>query len=147
MVISGLEKFSLIDYPGKASAIIFTFGCNLSCPFCHNPELKKGNWDKMNIFSQDEIYEFMKSRIGKLDALTITGGEPSIHQALPEFIKRIKSLGFLIKLDSNGVNTQKISDILKMNIVDYWAIDIKGDLEIYKRCGYQGEDLDQIKKH
>ena len=146
MIISGLEKFSLLDYPGKISAVLFTFGCNLNCPFCHNPELKLGNWNDMSVYTTDEIYQFMKNKVGKLDALTITGGEPTIHEDLLDFIKKIKSLGFLIKLDTNGVNCEKVEKIMKEKVVDYWAMDIKGDLKIYNKCGFQLKSLNNIER-
>jgi pyruvate formate lyase activating enzyme len=146
MIISGLEKFSLLDYPGKISAVLFTFGCNLNCPFCHNPELKLGNWNDMSVYTTDEIYQFMKEKIGKLDALTITGGEPTIHDDLLDFIKKIKSLGFLIKLDTNGVNCEKVERIMKEKVVDYWAMDIKGDIDIYRKCGFKLDNLVNIKQ-
>ena len=104
MTIAGLVKSSLIDYPGKVSAVIFTQGCNFRCGFCHNPSLIPITNDQNTSlqFSESEVLEFLGSRVGKLDGVVITGGEPTIQPDLVEFIKKIKKLGFLVKLDTNG---------------------------------------------
>ncbi len=131
MKISGLVRSSLIDYPGKIAAVIFTQGCNFRCGFCHNPDLiciENAELDK-NI---DEIFIFLEFRRGKLDGVVITGGEPLIHPDIIDFIKRIKSLGFLVKIDTNGSNPDKLSQLINLNLVDYIAMDIKGPLEKYE---------------
>ena len=121
MQIGGIQKTSLLDYPDKISAIVFTQGCNFRCGYCHNPELLV--MKNIAPFSQDEIFEFLKTRIGKLDAVVITGGEPCLQQDLLKFIKAIKALGFLVKLDTNGSYPQVLNNVLPY--VDYVAMDIK----------------------
>jgi len=132
MHIGGFQKFSLIDYPGKTSAILFTTGCNFRCRYCHNPELVIPEQ-----FAQDipltSIYSFLKTRKGKLDAVTITGGEPTHHNDLLEMIQEIKSLGFLIKLDSNGSRPEVLKSIIDKKLVDYLAMDIKAPLPDYAK--------------
>lgn len=144
MRIGGLEKFSLIDYPGAISAIIFTVGCNFRCPFCHNPALVEETIDT-NI-SKKEILNFLKKRIGALDAVTITGGEPTMHSDLIPFIKSIKKLGFKIKLDSNGTNPEVLRKVLKENLVDYLAMDIKSTPEKYMATVGRPVNLEKIKE-
>jgi len=144
MRIGGLEKFSLIDYPGAISAIIFTVGCNFRCPFCHNPALVEETIDT-NI-SKKEILDFLKKRIGSLDAVTITGGEPTMHSDLVPFIKSIKKLGFKIKLDSNGTNPNVLRKVLKEKLVDYLAMDIKSTPEKYMATVGRPVNLEKIKE-
>ena len=105
MVFGGLEKFSLIDYPGKSCAIAFTVGCNFLCPYCHNPELIKRDKNSI-VIPEQEILDFLAMRKGKLDALSITGGEPTLHSDLLDFIEKVKDMGFFVKLDSNGTNPE-----------------------------------------
>lgn len=131
MIISAMQKFSMIDFPGKLSAILFTQGCNFRCPYCHNPELISSKAE--NIITEEEIFDFLKSRINKLDAVVITGGEPTLHSDLPDFIAKIKDLGFLIKLDTNGTNPDLLQEIIDRNIVDYIAMDIKGPIDEYSK--------------
>jgi len=132
MKIGGLHKFSMIDYPGMLCAIVFTQGCNFRCPYCHNPELV--SFDKFGpTIPEQEILEFLKTRIGKLDAVSITGGEPTLHEALPAFIRKVKELGFLVKLDTNGTNPDMLKMLIEENLVDYLAMDIKAPLDEYKR--------------
>jgi pyruvate formate lyase activating enzyme len=130
MIIGGIQKTSLIDYPEKISAIIFTQGCNFRCPYCHNPELirEKG---KEKREKRKEIIEFLKSRIGKLDGVVITGGEPTLHKDLPKFIKEIKKLGFAVKLDTNGTNPDMLKKLIGEKLIDYVAMDIKAPIEKY----------------
>ncbi|HOE74858.1 MAG TPA: anaerobic ribonucleoside-triphosphate reductase activating protein [bacterium] len=131
MIIAGLQKFSLIDYPDKICAIIFTRGCNFRCRYCHNPEICRNLKDQTNI-PLKEIYHFLQRKKGKLDAVTITGGEPTIHPDLIRMIKRIKEMGFLLKLDTNGSNPDVLETIIQKKLVDYIAMDIKAPLEKYK---------------
>jgi len=132
MKIGGLQKFSLIDYPDKICAIVFTQGCDFLCPFCHNPELVEPK-----LFSQpipeDEIFSFLKKRKGKLEAVTITGGEPCLQSDLPVFLQKIKEMGYLLKLDTNGSFPEMLNEIIEQNLIDYLAIDIKGPLEKYEK--------------
>ncbi len=137
MFIGGLQKSSLIDYPEKISAIIFTQGCNFRCPYCHNPELIEKNCSPIpppTLRWRDGvggIIEFLKSRIGKLDGVVITGGEPTLHKDLPEFISKIKTLGFAVKLDTNGTNPQMLQELIDKKLIDYVAMDIKAPLDKY----------------
>ena len=132
MIIGGLVKFSLNDYPGKSSAIVFTRGCNFRCRFCHNPELvlpeKYG--DEIPL---EKIYDFLKSRVNKLEAVTVSGGEPSNHSDLPKFLEKIKKMGFFVKLDTNGTRPEMIEKILKEGNADYIAMDIKAPFGDYKK--------------
>ncbi len=126
--IGGVQKFSLLDYPDKISAIIFTSGCNFRCGYCHNPELFFSNSE----WNEEKVLEFLKTRQGKLDGVVITGGEPTIHKDLPEFIKKIKALDFLVKLDTNGTNPEMLEVLVQSNLIDYVAMDIKAPLSKYK---------------
>ncbi|MBP7563983.1 MAG: anaerobic ribonucleoside-triphosphate reductase activating protein [Candidatus Cloacimonetes bacterium] len=128
--IAGFQKFSLIDYPGYISAIIFTQGCNFRCPWCHNAELVLPEQYEKDL-EIPSILSFLQKRAGKLDAVTITGGEPTLHPDLPAFIQTIKSMGYKIKLDSNGSNPEMLKRIIDKGLVDYLAMDIKAPLEKY----------------
>jgi pyruvate formate lyase activating enzyme len=123
--ISGLERSSLLDYPGKVSAVIFTHGCNLRCPYCHNPELVTGSFCKKTEITQKYLFKFLKKRKGKLDGVVITGGEPLVHDDLKDLIVKIKGMDYLVKLDTNGTYPRKLKQILKDGLVDYIAMDVK----------------------
>jgi pyruvate formate lyase activating enzyme len=142
--IGGLQKSSLIDYPEKISAIIFTQGCNFRCPYCHNPNLVNGELEMGN--GEAKILEFLSSRIGKLDGVVITGGEPTLHKDLPEFIKQIKDLGFAIKLDTNGTNPDMLQQLIDEKLIDYVAMDIKAPIEKYNEIVYTKVNIDNILK-
>jgi len=130
MIIGGFQKFSLIDYPGKICAIVFTQGCNFRCPYCHNPELVDPK--KFGIeLKEDEILSFLDRRKGKLDAVTITGGEPLLQSDLSAFLSAIKRLGYLVKLDTNGSFPSRLKKIIELKSVDYLAMDIKTSLDKY----------------
>ncbi len=130
MKIGGFQKFSLLDYPGQLAAIVFTQGCNFRCPYCHNPELVEPERYTETI-PEESVLAFLRGRIGKLGAVVITGGEPTLHANLPEFVRRIKELGFLVKMDSNGSNPEVIERLVSENLVDYWAMDIKAPWHLY----------------
>ena len=142
MLIGGLQKSSLVDYPGKICAIIFTQGCNFRCPYCHNPELVKPELFEKPI-PEDEIFSFLKNRKGKLDAVEITGGEPTLQKDLLDFIRKIKDMGFLIKLDSNGTNPKIVKKAISDGIVDYLAMDVKAPIDKYSET--VGVDVDTVK--
>ena len=147
MLLGGVQKFSAIDYPGKLSAIVFTIGCNFRCPFCHNPELVLPEQIKdQPIFSEKEFFNFLKERKGLLDGVCITGGEPTVQSDLSNFIQKIKNLGYLVKLDSNGSNPKVLRDLLEKKIVDYLAMDIKSPLEKYSLATGVEINLDDIKE-
>jgi pyruvate formate lyase activating enzyme len=145
MLIGGLQKTSLIDYPGNISAIIFTQGCNFRCPYCHNPELVKPKLFGPRI-SEDELFDFLELKKGKLDAISITGGEPTLQPDLYDFIKKIKAMGFKVKLDSNGTNFEVLEKLIAEKLIDYVAMDIKAPLEKYEEVVKMKVDLENIKK-
>ena len=143
MQIGGLAKFSLSDFPGFTAAIIFTIGCNFRCPYCHNKSL----WDlKHPKISEEEIFKFLKERQGKLDGVVISGGEPTIHSDLSEFIKKIKYLGYKIKLNTNGTNPNILKALLKDKLLDYIAMDIKSPFALYDKVCAVKVDINAIKK-
>jgi pyruvate formate lyase activating enzyme len=128
MNISGFQKFSLIDYPGKISAVVFTQGCNFRCPYCHNPELFE---NKPGLIDEKIVLDFLKTRKNQLETVVITGGEPTLQPDLINFLEKVNKLGFLAKLDTNGTKPQIIQKALKLNLVDYIAMDIKGPINKY----------------
>ncbi len=130
MKIGGFQKFSLIDYPGKLTSTVFTQGCNFRCPYCHNPELVNPRLFREPI-SLEEIVTFLEKRRGKIDAVTISGGEPTLQQDLPVFARRLKDMGYLIKLDTNGSNPFIIESLLDERLVDFIAMDIKTTIPRY----------------
>lgn len=145
LLIGGLKKTSLLDYPDKISAIVFTQGCNFRCGYCHNPNLLKANQQE-DIYSIDVFFDFLKKRVGKLDGVVITGGEPTLQKDLVSFIEHIKSLGFLVKLDTNGSNPQVLEELLQKKLIDYVAMDIKAPLDKYSEIVCTNIDVDKIKK-
>ncbi len=134
MKIAGFKKQSLIDYPGNISSVVFTQGCNFRCGFCHNPDLvlpeKYGK-----TYDNDEILAYLKKYAKMLDAVCITGGEPTMHKDLPLFISKIKDLDLKVKLDSNGTNPKMLKSLIEQNMVDFIAVDIKHQLkfELYNK--------------
>lgn len=130
MKFKGLHKISLIDYPGKICAIVFTGGCNFRCHYCHNPELVIG-YENLPDIAEEEVVSFMQKRKGMLDGLCISGGEPTIYEDLPKFMSQIKDLGFLVKLDTNGTNPNMLKYVIEKGLVDYIAMDIKGTYTRY----------------
>ena len=141
MKIFGLDKFSLLDYPGKISSIIFLSGCNMNCSYCYNSDLIRSSESN---YTEEEVFDFLKSRVGKIDGVVITGGEPTINDDLIEFIKKIKKLGFLIKLDTNGSNPEMLKELINNNILDYVAMDIKNSLNKYKSVVNVNLDINNI---
>ncbi|MCG2695793.1 radical SAM protein [Candidatus Parcubacteria bacterium] len=178
MLLGGLQKFSLLDYEGFISAIVFTQGCNLKCRFCYNPMLvwPSGFQSKASQFKQkdhcpkikeSDLFEFPKSRAGKLDAVVITGGEPTIQPDLPRFTAKIKKLGYLVKLDTNGTNPEMLNYLINpapflkprckrtghskrcgvaKKLIDYIAMDIKGSQVKYKKITGSAVSFNKIKK-
>jgi pyruvate formate lyase activating enzyme len=130
MKIGGFQRFSLLDYPGQLAAIIFTQGCNFRCPYCHNPELVDPErfspaWENA------KVLDFLSRRKGKLGAVVITGGEPTCQPDLVRFTRKIKKMGYLIKMDTNGSNPDVIRELADKKLVDYWAMDLKAPLDLY----------------
>ncbi|HNV92953.1 MAG TPA: anaerobic ribonucleoside-triphosphate reductase activating protein [Candidatus Cloacimonas sp.] len=131
MKIGGLQKFSLLDYPGELSAIIFTQGCNFRCPYCHNPELV----DPVRyspLLDTEWVLRFLYKRHKKLSAVVVTGGEPTLQEDLIPFLKLIKAMRYKIKLDTNGSHPDVLQEIGNLGLVDYWAMDIKAPIKLYK---------------
>ncbi|MGZ3577650.1 MAG: anaerobic ribonucleoside-triphosphate reductase activating protein [Syntrophales bacterium] len=145
MLIGGLQKVSLIEYPGKIGAIAFTQGCNFRCPYCHNPELVDPDLYR-ECLSEEGVLSFLQKRKGKLDALTITGGEPTIQVDLLDFIKCVKNIGYLIKLDTNGSCPEVLERLIGGRLVDYIAMDIKGPLHKYRTVTRSKIDEDKIRQ-
>lgn len=134
MKIAGFEPLTLIDYPGKIAAIVFTPGCVLRCPYCHNPELIEAHGPADPYFRHNretEFFRFLEKRRGKLDGVVITGGEPTIHPDLMDFVRQVKDRGFLVKLDTNGAFPDKVEAFIASGLVDYFAMDIKHAPEKY----------------
>lgn len=130
MKIGGLQKLSLVDYPGKTAAAIFTVGCNFRCGYCHNPELVlPERFDKE--IPLEEVFEFLEKRQGLLDGIVVSGGEPTMHDDLPEFLSSIKKMGYLVKLDSQGSNPKMLKRIIDEGSIDFIAMDIKSTLPKY----------------
>jgi len=126
MRIGGFQKTSLLDYPGKISSIIFTIGCNLRCPFCYVPQLVLPEKIKeIKEIPEDYIFSYLDKNKKFIDAVVITGGEPTIHEDLPDFIQRIKNMGFLLGLETNGTNSQMLRYLIDKKLVDYIEMDVK----------------------
>ncbi|HBO17015.1 MAG: Ribonucleoside-triphosphate reductase, anaerobic-like protein [Candidatus Moranbacteria bacterium GW2011_GWE2_35_2-] len=146
MVLGGFEKFTMVDYPGKLATTVFTVGCSFRCPFCHNPEfVEHGTWNMEHGIIEKSFFEFLENRKGKLEAVCITGGEPTIQPDLISFIEKIKKMGFLVKLDSNGTRPDVLKKIIDRKIVDYIAMDIKNIPEKYSETAGVKVDIERIK--
>lgn len=138
MRIYGLQKMTLLDYPGHVACTVFTAGCNFRCPFCHNASLVTGVMDNPPYTEQD-IFDFLTKRKGLLDGVAITGGEPMVQPDIAEFIRKIKDMGYLVKLDTNGSFPEKLKAVIDAGIVDYVAMDIKNCKEKYAATAGTGE--------
>lgn len=130
MLISGLNKTTLLDYPGRVAATVFTGGCNFRCSFCHNAGLVLRPLSQES-YTEEEVLAFLRKRRGILTGVCITGGEPTIQQDLPEFVRRIKELGLQVKLDTNGSHPQMLAKLIKEGLLDYVAMDIKNSPQRY----------------
>lgn len=127
MVLGGLQKNSMIDYPGKIACVLFTCGCNFSCPYCHNPGLAQGSCDASNGLSQNALDDFLTRRQGLLDGVVISGGEPTLQADIAGLCAKVKKMGYPVKLDTNGSRPSVISELMAEGLVDYIAMDIKTD--------------------
>ncbi|MBQ8528438.1 MAG: anaerobic ribonucleoside-triphosphate reductase activating protein [Clostridia bacterium] len=144
MKIKGLQKLTLLDFPEKLACTVFLGGCNFRCPFCHNASLVRPESEGDDI-SEGEFFSFLESRRGRLRGVCVSGGEPTLHRELPEFLKKIKALGFAVKLDTNGYRPEVLRELLSEGLVDYVAMDIKSSPEGYGRCvGIEAIDLKPI---
>lgn len=145
MKFYGFQKMTLLDYPGRVACTLFTFGCNFRCPFCHNALLVT-EADGQNVYDGKDIIEFLKKRVGLLDGVCITGGEPLLQKELPEFMSEVKELGFFIKLDTNGSYPEKLKGIVHSGLVDYIAMDIKNSPNKYSITAGTEIDVSMIKE-
>lgn len=126
MIIGGLQKTTLIDFPGKLACTVFLSGCNFYCPWCYSPELVlPEKIKKQPKISEKEFFKFLESKQGLLEGVVVCGGEPTLNKDLPEFIKKIKKMGFSVKLDTNGSNPEMLKDLIAKKLVDYVAMDVK----------------------
>ena len=147
MLIGGLQKTTLIDFPGRVACTVFTVGCNFRCGFCHNPELvltekfKKRDW-----IEEDEIWKFLEKRKKVLDGMCITGGEPTMQRDLEEWIEKVVKKGLEIKLDTNGSNFKVVERLMKKGLVSRWAIDFKAEWKSYGEVVGKEIDVDQVRK-
>ena len=143
-MISGLQKLTLLDYPGQIACTVFLGGCNLRCPFCHNASLVMP--DRVSeAYTEEEFFEFLSSRSGKLGAVCASGGEPTLYPKIVDFIKRIKDMGLLVKLDTNGTRPEVLKSLVKDGLVDYVAMDIKNSpLKYAETVGKADFDVDGV---
>lgn len=155
MIIGGLEKLTLLDYPDHLAAIIFTQGCNFRCHFCYNPLLvlpleggdEKNKKEKgFSPLSNKNLFLFLTERFGRLEGVVITGGEPTLHPDLPDFIKKIKEIGYLVKLDTNGTNPDMLAGLIRDKLIDYIAMDLKAPLARYSEVVGVSLDCKNIEK-
>ena len=128
MRLLGLQRLTLLDFPGRIACTVFTGGCNLRCPFCHNSSLVHSVGEEIK---EEDFFAFLDSRRGRLEGVCVSGGEPTLHQNLPEFLAKIKEKGFLVKLDTNGTRPEMIANLISAGLVDYIAMDIKNSPEKY----------------
>ena len=136
MRIGGLQKLTLLDYPGKVACTVFLSGCNLRCPYCHNPGLVLPEQSEGSEIPEVEVLSFLERRKGKLDGVCITGGEPTLQPELPEFLEKLRRLGYAAKLDTNGTNPAMLKALLHERVLDYVAMDIKNSPSRYaETCG------------
>jgi len=145
MRIGGLEKFTLADYDDHLSATVFTQGCNFRCPYCHNPELVDAHRFEPPI-PEEDVLDFLARRRGQLDGVCISGGEPTLHADLPAFCRRVKALGYDVKLDTNGTNPDMLALLLRERLVDYVAMDYKAPLAKYGLMVRMRVDTDAIRR-
>ncbi len=137
---------TLLDYPDKVAATVFTLGCPFRCHYCHNPELVLLNDKQLKILTEEEVFNFLRSRRKLLDALCVTGGEPTLHKELPEFLARVKELGLLVKLDTNGTNPAMLKKLISKNLIDYIAMDIKAPWDKYSEVVGKSVNLEKLQE-
>lgn len=146
MLLLGLQKLTLLDYPGKMACTVFTGGCDFRCPFCHNASLVIGV-AKAPKLSEEEFFAFLNKRKGILEGVCISGGEPTLQPDLKDFIKKIRELGFSVKLDTNGNNPKVLKELVGEGLLDYVAMDIKNSLEKYPlTTGVDALSVDSVKE-
>ena len=144
-MICGLQKMTLLDFPGKIACTVFLGGCNFRCPFCHNSELFMGKPEKL--MEDEEFFAFLKSRRGLLDGVCVSGGEPTLYKTLPDFLAKIKEMGFLVKLDTNGYRPEVLKTLVQQGLVDYVAMDVKNSPAMYAQTvGLEKMELSSIEE-
>jgi len=147
MLIGGFQKLTLLDYPGKIASMVFTQGCLFRCPYCHNPELifHKENGEYI---SEEEVLGYLEKKKNFLEGLVITGGEPTLHKGIGDFMRKVKALGLSVKLDTNGVRPDMVAGFIQEGIVDYIAMDLKHVWEKYNTIAKtkKEEDLENVQK-
>ena len=143
MNIGGLQKTSLLDYPDTISAIIWTIGCNFHCPFCYNKDLVLG---KVGVIPEEEVLSFLEKRKGMLEGLVISGGEPLMQNDIVQFAEKVKKLGYLIKIDTNGMYPEKLKELIDKKLVDYIAMDVKAPKKKYDKLTDVKTDIKKIEK-
>ena len=143
MKIGGLQKTSLMDYPGKISAIVWTVGCNFRCPFCYNPKIVTGDID---VIKEGKVFSFLEHRKNLLEAVTVTGGEPLLHKDIKNFLSKIKKMSYLVKIDTNGTFPKVLDDLIQKKLIDYVAMDIKAPKDKYELLAGKKVDIDKIIK-
>jgi len=143
MKISGIQKLTLLDYPGKVACTVFTPGCNLRCPFCHNARLVFSCADEIG---EESVLSFLKKRAGVLDGICVTGGEPLLQKDIAAFLREVKALGYLVKLDTNGTFPDRLQPLLEEKLVDYVAMDIKAAPENYDNATGVVTDLNKVRR-
>jgi pyruvate formate lyase activating enzyme len=141
MKIGGFQKTSLLDFPDRISAIIWTNGCNFRCPFCYNTSLALGTAD---LFPEEEILSFLSKRKGLVEGVVVSGGEPLLQGDLPVFLRKVKDLGFLVKIDTNGCYPEKLKELIETRLVDYVAMDVKAPKAKYPQLAGVAVDVSQI---
>ncbi len=143
MIFGGFQKLTLLDFPEKIACTVFTKGCNFYCPFCHNANLV--NLGLEQDITEEEVLSYLKKRIGILEGICITGGEPLLHPDLPKFIRKVRELGYAIKLDTNGSFPDRLKALVKDGLIDYVAMDIKNSMEKYPMtAGCESLDMNLI---
>ena len=130
LTIAGLQKTSLIDFPGKVSCVVFLTGCNFRCPYCHNPDLALGRYPAR--FSLDELNAFLSRRLALLDGVVISGGEPTLHADLPGLCRNFRAMGLAVKLDTNGTRPEVLAELIQEDLLDYIAMDLKTAPDAYQ---------------
>ena len=145
MTINGMQKLTLLDYPGNVACLIFTQGCNFRCPFCHNSGLldMNNNCEKID---EKEVFKYLEKRKGLLDGVCISGGEPLLQKDIEYFIRKVKNLGYKVKLDTNGSSPKKLKQLIEEGLIDYVAMDIKNDFLNYDKTAGMCTNIDNIKK-
>lgn len=145
MLINGIQKLTLLDFPGRTACIVFLAGCDLRCPYCHNSELWTA--DAPAVMTDAELISFLEKRRGMLDGVVFTGGEALLREELPDVMRSVKSMGYAVKLDTNGTHPDGLEKLIEDGLIDYAAMDIKNDWKRYAvTCGRESMDLEPVKR-